>query len=104
MIILSVLGICEIIYILRMIINYPGIRVKGYLVITLKKEYAIKQLNYIWKKIIWFGDTYATGVIAITDYLNFDEINSCLKYAYNKNIIFCCTNNLNECKFLQGDY
>ena len=69
-----------------------------------KKEYAIKQLNYIWKKIIWFGDTYATGVIAITDYLNFDEINLCLKYAYNKNIIFCCTNNLNECKFLQGDY
>lgn len=104
MIFLSVFGICEIIYIFRMLINYPGLRIKSYIFIVLKKGYAIKQLNYIWQKRIWFGDSYTTGIIAITDSLNCDEIDLCVKYAKNKNIIFSHTNMLNECKFLQGDY
>lgn len=101
---LIVSGICEIIYIIKMLINYPGTRVENYSIIILRKNYALKQLNYIWQKIKWYGDSYSFGVIALTDALDNNEKSICSKYAFGKNITLCNTDSLLDCKFLQGDF
>ncbi len=101
--IFAVIGICEIIYIIKMIISYPGIRVKNFSIIILKSKYSIKQLNYIWQKIKWYGDSYALGVIAITDALDNNEVSMCFEFASGKNITLCRTDSICECKFLQGE-
>ena len=99
-----VLGLCEIIYMIRMLVSYPGFRVKNYNIIVLKSTYALKQLYYLSQKISWFGDSYALGIIALTDYLNEDEINQCIKFASGKNILFYSLNELKDCKILQGEF
>lgn len=103
LLLLIVTGVCEIIYIIKMLINYPGTRVKNYSIIILKKNYALKQLNYIWQKIKWYGDSYALGVIALTDALDNNEISKCSKFALGKNITLCSTNSILDCNFLQGE-
>lgn len=103
LLIFAVIGICEIIYIIKMMIYYPGIRIKNYSVIVLKSKYSIKQLNYIWQKINWYGDSYALGVIAITDALDNNEVSMCTRFARGKNIALCHADSLRECEFLQGE-
>ena len=82
----AIFGICELIYFIKMLIVYPGFRVNNYVLIKLKKTYSIKQLNYIWQKMKWYGDAYALGIIALTDLLDDDEIYECSQFIINKNI------------------
>lgn len=104
LLIFAVMGICELIYIIKMFFYYPGIRVNNYTLVVLKSNYAIKQLTFLWQKIRWQGDGYALGIIAITDNIKTKEILICNKFIADKNIILCNSHSLAECKFLQGDF
>ena len=99
-----VLGLCEILYILRMFFYFPGIRNNYYLIINLKHNYALKQLNFIWQKIKWYGVDFASGIIAITDNLEQSEIVRCNDFIVGKNIVLCESKTLSQCKYLQGDF
>ncbi len=100
----AVAGICEFIYILRMIFYFPNIRVQNFSLIVLKKGYAVKQLNYIWQKIRWHGDEFAFGIIAVTDALETKELCDCNRFVKDKNIILCTAETLSLCGQLQGSY
>lgn len=86
-----------------MLFYYPGIRIKNYSVIVLKNKYAIKQLNFLYKKFSWYGNEFANGIIAITDFLDTNEIDKCNEFILNKNIILCDSKSLYKCQYLQGE-
>lgn len=102
LIIFAVAGICEFIYILRMLFYFPNTRVQNYSLVVLKKGYALKQLNYIWQKIKWHGEEFALGIIAITDGIEAKEFLDCNNFIKEKNIILCTASSLSECQQLQG--
>lgn len=95
--IFAIIGICELIYIVRLLICHPNIRMQNYSLIVLDKNQAIKQLLYLWQKIRWQGDEFAIGIVAITDNLDYDEICECEKFTHNKNITLCMSKNIDEC-------
>ncbi len=87
LLIFSVLGICDLIYVIRMFFYYPNMRIQSYSFLILKKGYAIKQLNFIWQKIKWHGDEFSIGIIAVTDKLEDDELQECKRFSDDKNIL-----------------
>lgn len=92
----AIIGICEFIYILRMFFYSPRIRVQSYSLIVLKKGFAVKQLNFIWQKIRWYGDDFAIGVIALTDNIEYDEILDCDNFIKGKNINLCTADTISQ--------
>ncbi len=103
-VVFAVLGLCEVIYFFKMLFYYPGMRCNNCIIIVLKDKYALRQLNFLWQKLKWLGNGYASVIIAITDYLELEEISSCADFTYDKNIVLCDLNSLAQCKCLQGDY
>ena len=101
-IIFAVAGICEFIYILRMFFCFPNIRVQNFSLVVLKKGYAVKQLNYIWQKIRWQGDEFASGIIAITDALEEKELCDCSCFIRGKNIYLCTAAKISSCEQIRG--
>ncbi|MBQ8741687.1 MAG: hypothetical protein IJY79_09100 [Clostridia bacterium] len=102
LIIFAVAGICEFIYILRMLFYFPSTFVQNYSLVILKKGYAVKQLNYIWQKIRWHGEEFSLGIIAITDCIETKEFLDCNNFIKGKNITLCTSSSLSECQQLQG--
>lgn len=82
----TVLGLCDVIFTVKLFFYYPGIRTSNYTIIYLNNKYALKQLNFVWQKIKWYGDEYACGIIAITNSLNEQVISQCRKFVIDKNI------------------
>lgn len=83
---------------------HPGIRTNNYSIVILKKNFAIKQLNFFWQKIKWHGNNFAYGIIAVTDAIDDDEIFACRDFIVNKNIFLCSLNSLSHCPLiLQGE-
>lgn len=97
LIILAVMGICELIYLFRMLFYFPGQRVNGYFVIVLKSGCAVNQLNFIWQKMKWHGDNFANAVIAIVDNLDMSEKLICSKFIIEKNIFLCNMSSVSQC-------
>ncbi len=98
----AVVGICEILYIIKMLFYYPGTRFSSYIIIVLKKGNSIKQLNYLWQKLKWHGDSYASGIIAVCDYIDNEERHNCVKFIEGKNIKLCDYNSVFECMQFKG--
>ncbi len=95
--IFAISGICEFIYILRLMICFPGTRIQNYSFVVLQKGFAIKELVFLWQKIKWQGDEFASGIVAITDNLDCVELSECEKFIDDKNILLCTSENINEC-------
>ena len=91
---LAVIGICEIIYVIKMIVNYPSKKVSVYSLIVLNKGHSILQLNYIWQKFLWHGNSFACFVIALVDEIDENELIQCKDFIKQKNIILCYTHDL----------
>ena len=103
-VIFAVSGICEFIYSLKMLLHFPGKRFKSYTFVTLENGYAVRQLEFLWQKIRWQGDSFSNGIIAACDTLETSEILSCKEYIKNKNIVLCAQNEISEYLELQGVY
>lgn len=87
-----VLGICDLIYIIRLLFYFPKTLTPSYSFIVLKKGFAFGQLNFIWQKIKWYGDEFAVGIIAITDQLDENELLKCKRFVADKNILLLSIN------------
>lgn len=98
----SVCGICEVVYIFSLLFSHPKIRTENYSFFVLRSGYAIKQLNYIWQKIKWDGDKFAVGIIAICDDIDDDELLECKNFSKNKNIILCTTRSFSKLICIKG--
>ncbi len=96
LLIFAVSGLCEFIYIVKMMFYFPGKRVKTYTFVQLESGYALRQLEYLWQKIRWNGDSYSNGIIAINENLETKEIISCAEYIKGKNIILCSKKQITE--------
>ena len=101
--ILFVLGICDQIYLFRMLFYRPKIRVSNYMIVTLRPRYALKQLNFLHKKICWYGDEFATGIIAVVDSIDSMELQICNRFCEGKNIILSDLQSLPSIAHLQGE-
>lgn len=99
---LFVLGLCEFIYIFRMLFYFPNTRLNDYLIVVLTGGYALKELNYFWQKIKWHGDSLALGIIAITDNISNNELVACENFIKNKKIILCTSDTVVNCEQLKG--
>lgn len=96
LLIFAVSGLCEFIYFVKMLFYFPGKRVKTYTFVRLESGYALRQLEYLWQKIRWNGDSYSNGIIAINENLETKEIISCAEYIKGKNIILCSKQQITE--------
>ena len=85
----AISGICEFIYLLRMLLFFPGKQFDNYILVELQPNFSVKQLNFLWQKIRWHGNAYACGIIATTDKLSTGEIKKCNSFIKNKSIILC---------------
>lgn len=102
LIVFAVSGICEFIYALRLLFFRPKKPFKNYILIFLSDKYALKQLMFIWQKILWHGDNFGSGIVAITDDIDTKEILQCQEFAKGKNILLCEFNKLSK-QLLQGE-
>lgn len=89
LLVFCVAGICEFVFLIKLLFHFPGKRFKTYTFIILESGYAVSQLDFIWQKIYWHGDSYSNGIIAFIDALDENEISTCKKYINNKNIFLC---------------
>lgn len=103
LLIFVVAGICEFIYIVKLLLHFPGKRFKTYTFITLESGFAVRQLDFVWQKIRWQGEGYSNGIIAVSDGLDINETLSCANYIKNKNIILCTKQDISKHLDLQGE-
>lgn len=92
-----IVGISEFVFLIRLIFYHPNAKTECYAVVVLKKDFALKQLNYIWQKMRWHGDNFAVGIIAITDNLDYNEISDCDTFIKDKNIFLSNSNSIAKC-------
>ena len=85
--ILLISGVCECVYLIRLLLYYPKTKTKCYSLVILKRHYAVKQLNFIWQKIKLHGEDFASGIFAVIDELEDDEILECKSFIGNKKIV-----------------
>ncbi len=90
----AVVGICEFIYIIRSAVSYPSKRFRNYVFVVLESGHAIEQLKFLWLKIRWQGDEFASGIVAVSDFLQPEEISFCNDFKLEKNILVCKTEDL----------
>lgn len=84
---LAILGLSELIHMLKIKITYPTKKNKNYILIILTKENATEQIKYIADKLQWSGKNYADGVFAI--YNDEVDLNSCYDLVSRYNIMLC---------------
>ena len=96
----TIAGICEFVYLIRLMFYFPYVKTNSYSLVVLKEDYAVRQLNFLWQKLKWQGEDYASGIIAITDNLGYDELIDCSKFIVNKNIILSSIDSLTKDTYL----
>lgn len=96
LLIFAVSGLCEFIYFVKMLFYFPGKRVKTYTFVRLESGYALRQLEFLWQKIRWNGDSFSNGIIAMSENLETKEVMCCTEYIKGKNIILCSRKQLSE--------
>ncbi|MDO4607700.1 MAG: hypothetical protein Q4B40_00725 [Clostridia bacterium] len=103
LVLFAVSGICELIYFLKMMFYYPNLRVHNYSLIILKSGNAVRQLNFVWQKLRWYGEDFSKGIIAVVDNLDTAEILNCTGFANDKKIVLCTASLLMNCEVLQRE-
>ncbi|MBQ0083274.1 MAG: hypothetical protein KBS52_00700 [Clostridiales bacterium] len=85
---LSVLGLCEIVHIACVIVLRPPKKAEKILVLFPKKDNAEEQIMLTLHEISWHGENYAEKVAVITEDMNFEEKRVCAERFSGKPIIF----------------
>lgn len=100
---LVILGLSEVIRMLRLYIYLPKKKALSYLVISLSPNDAESQLRFVGEQYLWQGKRLADNVIAVNDMLEGDLKENCRKIAQKYNIIFCSGNELcSDAKMIFG--
>ena len=84
---LAIAGLCELIYTIKLFLLSPSKKPLSFIIIYLKKNIALEQLTYIFEKLKWNGESYATQIVAITDNIYDSECLLCNEFAIEHNIV-----------------
>lgn len=84
----AMLGLAEILHILKLYILYPK-TAASYVLVFLKGENASEQLMLALEQYFWLGKRYARNIIAVDMGLNGESLKVCRKIALRHNVIFC---------------
>lgn len=99
----AVSGMCDFIYLVKMFFHSPKKRFKNYSLVSLEQGCAVSQLDFLWQKISWNGESFSCGIIALCNNLDKNEISDCKDYVKNKNITLCEEKNISEILNLRGE-
>lgn len=88
-IILAVSGLCELIHTIRLAFLMPKKGSRGIIVIWLKSGIAAQQLRFADEQALWYGNTYADYVVAVTSELCEEELDTCRRLTADNDIILC---------------
>ena len=87
-IIFAMAGLCELIYILRLLIASPkGIR-NNYTVLMLRESFAEAQLRFCAAQLKWLGGSFAQTVIAVTDGISKEKLRE-YSAVFTDGFVFC---------------
>ena len=90
----AILGVAELIHLLRVYIICPKINSTSYLIIFLGESSPCKQLAFAAEELSWRGKKYAQNIIAVDCGLNAEEYQICYSFCEKNNFIFCNTKEL----------
>ena len=93
-IILAIGGLCESIHAIKLIGIMNSKRNPMVSLLVLKPKEWVFQLDFAAEQQNWLGEDFAKYVIAVTDSIEPEEIESCRQLANEKNIILCKTSEL----------
>ena len=89
MLVPTMLGIAELIHMLKSsIINKKG-KIFSYIVVVLENETAVSQLLYQIEKYKWQGNRYAQNIVAINSYLDEENEKLCGEIAKKYGVCLC---------------
>lgn len=94
--IFAILGLADFLHFIVLRFMSDGERALTYSVLILRKGDPEKQLCFAAEQMKWNGRFYADGVIALGDFLEENERNSCVETAKKYNIIFCSAEELKK--------
>lgn len=103
-IILAVSGLCELIHTIRLAFLIPKKGRRGIMVIWLKSGIAAQQLKFADEQVLWYGNTYADHIIAVTSELSEEELNECRILTADNDIILCPSETLAHVAECISDY
>ena len=90
----ALLGVSEIIHLVRMsLFSLNGIN-SPYVVVWLKDDTAENQILSVCEQYSWSGKKYAQNIIAINSTLSDDKFEICKQMAEKNNIYFCTAEEL----------
>ncbi len=84
----SMLGIAELIHLAKVYIISPKVKPEKTVVVYLKGEQAVGQLQYILQEYAWQGERYAKKIIAVDCGIAEDLAEECERIANKNNITF----------------
>ena len=94
--IFAILGLCELIHGIRLILFSSAKKNNVYSVVFLSPERAVGQIGFLSEQLCWLGSDFADYAIALTDLLDESELSDALSAAEGKNITFCKTEELTQ--------
>ncbi len=86
---LAIWGLCELVFAIRLIFLMPKNNFNTYTLLVPDNEEALLQLNCVYERLKWCGNSYATAIIVVIDNLSEKDLSYCKEFAKDKNIFFC---------------
>ena len=85
----ALLGVAELIHLLKVYIISPKITATKYLIVFLGDNSPCKQLAFAAEELFWRGKKYAQNIIAVDCGISAEEYHICYNFCEKNNFIFC---------------
>lgn len=85
---LFLLGLCEFLHFLKLILIFPKRKMHSTMVVMLKEDTAIKQTVFVGEQFKWLGDKFADRVIVVAEDLSCEAVAECKEQAEKYNLKF----------------
>lgn len=85
----AMLGMAEMLHLLKVYIISPEKKMKKYLIVFLKDENSVRQLLCLLEEYNWIGKKYAERIIAVNMGLKEEDYKKALNTANKGNMILC---------------
>lgn len=92
----AMLGLAELLHILKNFLLSPKKRPKKYLLVFLEKDFAIAQFSDALEQQAWFGKRYCDKVFAVFSTLSESELEACHRLANQNKAVLCSVTELSE--------
>ncbi len=88
LVILAVLGICDVIHFFRRILFSPTEKPRKMLLVFLSNKQPLLQLRQVYDSFLWHGDEFAENIVAVLDNVDESDWTACREFCSDKFKIF----------------